>query len=177
MFKEFTLRIILENAQMQSSEELAEAVHDVGRRIESRGVADDGARGTVFDINGQSVGSWQIRRQGVKAMSADYDRIRRTVEPKNAMDALVKLAAYVGANEWNGDLCEGVIDLINQGLAGSVVQPAQRVGVGDIAVDELWGPIAVELGYSHDMYEEPDEDDDADDGAATGEEGEGETDG
>lgn len=172
MFKEFTLRVLMTNAQMQDSEELADAIASVAEKIRTRGVADDGARGTVLDLNGNHVGDWQIRRNGGRN-TPDYDRVRRTVEPKAAMDALVKIAAYVGANEWNSDLCEGVIQLLNYGLAGSDVQPAQKVGVNQIAVDELWGPIAAELGFMHDQYE-PDESDDDD--AEDQEDQEGESD-
>jgi hypothetical protein len=170
MFKEFNLRILLTNSEMQTGDELAEAIGTVSAQISDRGEADDGARGIVRDINGNHVGGWQIRRTGTKGQSGDFDRIRRTVDPKAAMDALVKLAAYVGANEWNSDLCEGVIDLINYGLAGSDVQPAQRVGVS-MGVDELWGPMAIELDFEHNAYEEPD--DEPDGSGEADEDGEG----
>jgi hypothetical protein len=59
----FTLEIELENDAMRTSTHLAKALRDVGERVRAAmpGVIRAADNGRIRDINGNTVGSWQVK--------------------------------------------------------------------------------------------------------------------
>lgn len=57
----FTLTIELGNDAMQDGGDVAAAMRGIARRIEDNGLLNRVDGGRVMDLNGNSVGSWEVK--------------------------------------------------------------------------------------------------------------------
>jgi hypothetical protein len=66
MHQQFMLEIALGNDAMNSSQDVADALHEVGKLIEegfhSEYPIPDGFSGSIRDVNGNKVGKWEVSK-------------------------------------------------------------------------------------------------------------------
>lgn len=152
-FTEFTVRIRLGNAEMQTSEDIAAALEGVAAKVRDHVDMGPGDGGAVVDANGNSVGRFRQIRKGGKSRPY-FDQAHSYVDPDIAQETIVRLAAALGGvAEWPGaDMLESVAEILNRAL------PENRLSNDEDAVGN-WGPVADELGYEHDLEDEEEGDD------------------